>query len=290
MKLPTTVILAGILSVWGTLTCVGEPIPDAAGFVLAITGTWKIEGMESQLRKGETIPAQRRVHMYPGGSTIPSITIVRLDGRPAIIRTCQQPVDCATPIELDVQGEVPSSFEKIRSVITRLFHDDKDNRYVIPLSRGEPTLREAVLLLNNDPVDFSQVLDGVAVDRYIVRLELLRGISSPQEAGVATPRQSSFDWNPQVPKPVTIGQLMPGLYRVKLLRPLASGYGPIGIEAWVLLSEASVYAERQAAFSRLEEFTTRWGKQVARTAVRSFLRAGLEELVAVKQEEASPNE
>ncbi len=252
------------------------------GFVLDITGTWTVEDMKDPLRKGQALPANRKIRPLLGKAKAPTITIIPLDGSPAIVRNCKRAEECTEPIELHNRQEEVSTLRKILSAMQQLVAQDPE-RYTRTDSRGRGTLCEAVLRVSDNRIDFGPVFTQMDAGMYKVSLESLHseGNSHPETLSATPPL--SIDWNPQSPSPTTVTNLSSGLYRLTLLEAAGTEYETTDTDAWVFLSDTTKYERQATAFRDLEHLTQQWGEGVSTSTRRSFLRAGLESLVTLSQ-------
>ena len=251
--------------------------------MLDVRGEWFVNGNRAaKLSKGSSVYVGAVITAASPSDSGSYIVIANRSGEIAERRVCRNGDECRNPIRLPStvrtdRSYVAKAFEMVRIMMRR-----QPAKYATFIPRGGSDLQEAVLKLDAQKLDLSQVFRNMPGDRYFVRFEKIdKGL-----AGGAKPLELEFDWDSQKPAPLGAKGLGPGLYRVSvrevsLLAP-EEGESP-GSEAWVLVTTPNGYAKAAPSFNAMLNMTRRWGDSVRQNSVRQYLRATLEFLMTQNQ-------
>jgi hypothetical protein len=158
--------------------------------------------------------------------------------------------------------------QNLAAAILPLFAESP-TRYVTPVSRGiEPELADAVVLLQDNSIDFAPAFQEMDPATYRVRLEPLS--SSTQPSGAV-----QIQWRGTGPALVPVPGVHTGLCRLVRLDPTSES---AGTEAWVLISGPDRFSQDSNAFQVAVEATKKWPDDVDARAPRAVLRAYLDSL------------
>lgn len=240
--------------------------------VLDIDGMWHLGDSSQKLGKWDGLPAGAHITAAPENAKNARIVILYQDNTRG---TCEYKEGCTRlPVEKSLSES--SLADRLKVALNTLFrvrellHRDPD-RYALLGSRGEE-VRDAVVELNAATVDLTPAFRHIQPGDYVVRLRAINRADSPPLEPV------SFRWKPGRPLTVTVTRVTPGLYELRLMVRRYGQLEDTGQHAWVLLTTMERFAATSESFAQAVEVTDRWGPDVDREVVRSFLRAYLEQL------------
>jgi hypothetical protein len=271
-------LVAVFLLLLGLATVHGQ---DKFGYVLDIRGTWTLNS-SAPLSKGGSLPVGGVISTVSTTDSGTYIVVADRSGNIVEHRHCGNAGECSSPIKL------PASVGGGQSLVGRIIGaamalvSNEPAKYVSFVSRGAD-LQEAVVKLQGDQLDLSQVFRNMSSDRYLIRLERIQGSSVNISRG-RTPKPLDFNWDPRKPQPLTVNQLAPGLYKVSLLEVSllepSGEHERTGNEAWVCIASPAQYEKAESSFQEATKVTKQWGTDVKQNTVREFLRASLEFITA----------
>lgn len=239
------------------------------GTVIEVGGEWTLNGTV-KLSKGSSVSVGGVITAAEPSRGSSYIVISNRSGQIFVERRCRNAGECNNPIRL------PSTAGNQKSLVTRmgdaiwpiLFWNPV--KYSAHTSRGGGSgdLREALIKLNNQKLDLSEVFKNLQSDRYIVRFEKLGN-----KKGNTALKPLPFEWNSQKPEQLLVKGVRPGLYRVSIQDvSLLEEEG----DAWVLITAPVEHAKAARAFDAATSVTRQWGTSVRQSTVRQYLRAALE--------------
>jgi hypothetical protein len=246
-----------------------------AGYVWEARGPWYASSAPSTpLTKGMGLRPGDRIVLggsLPAGS---AITVILRDGR-RMMRTCRPDSmrECRQPITLPVAEPSKRVVARIVDAVLERFEHEPE-RYASLMSRGTEGATDAVVLLRGDSLDLAPALSPVDSGDYELCVSPLKrdGAQAGSEARDC-PVTVRYAWRPEQPAAMLVHGLAPGLYSVRL-----SDADPR--QAWVLVSDATHFAQHQASFARATSITEGWQGTRRSANARSFLRAYLDYLSA----------
>jgi hypothetical protein len=151
-------------------------------------------------------------------------------------------------------------------------------RYSVHMVRaGDGNLREAVLRSEGGALDLAPAFAEMRKGTYYARLRPRSG-DGFGEPLVREPY--ALRWDPAARTPLTVSPVAPGLYELGLLERRGSEFRPTLVNAWVLVAAPAEHARASAEFADAVNTTSAWAEEIGRGAVRSVLRAALEQLSA----------
>ena len=253
------------------------------GYVLDVRGDWMVNG-SAKLFKGSALNVNSVISSANPSDTNSYIVVADRAGNIFQKKSCGSG-ECGTPIKL------PASAGNEQGFVSRLIGaamalvSSEPAKYSSFVSRGSrgigPELQEAVVKLNDNSVDLSDVFKNMQSDKYLIRFEPLSKGKPTRATGM---KPMPFAWDPKKPASLAVNNFNPGLYRVSIsdvsLLEAEGSDDPGENEAWILVATPDYYSKAAPSFVEAQNVTKKWGGNVKKTAVREFLRASLDFLTA----------
>ena len=254
---------------------------DDLGYVSHVEGTWLVAG--------DTVSPYRSIHRGDSLTAImdsevtPSLAVVLMTGQ-RVRFLCDVPEDCSGPlVPADSLRETSAldHFSRIVKAVVSLFEKKKPDM-VSTVSRGGPTIPEAVVPREGDLLNLEPLLRGHSPGRYRLTIHPLE-----ERDGTDGSRGLSavLEWDPEQQTHIPAPGVEPGLYRIEVSE--ATGlFGPKAM-AWMLVAEAGEYEELRDKFAQAVEIAGGWRGDTPESEVRTFLRTYLKHLAQLGQESGS---
>lgn len=237
---------------------------ESVGFVLDVAGQWTLDGAPAAgLRVGQALPAGATLRARAAQPRW-RIVIALSDGS-TLARTCGEPVGaCGEALTMPAAAHSQTGFwGRALAAASSLFAHPQE-RYASTLSRGGGG-EDGVARLEAGALSVEGVLAGLPAGSYQVTL---RPLASQIEA-VASSYKAPGGGHLAAPG------LKPGLYE---LRASPQTDPDRSSSVWVLVVEPAAYQAAWESFESARATANSWATDARAAAVRSFLRAYLEEL------------
>lgn len=263
-------LLVVILSFAQVLSAQKKPV----GFVLSLDGQWLSDGQP--IRRGQELLSGSVLSISPATTMGAgrSVVIVLANGQ-RITHPCKTPQTCrfTLPASLNSSG---TAFSRLADAFNLIFREP--DRYASALSRAgrnsTQNLSDAVVKLDARKIDMTPLLQGLAPGRYMLQFRRVpREDSRRGEVSML-----SVDWNQKPALAELAPSMGAGLYKVSVFPSARSDAEPIGDEVWILLDTPEHYAESHVGFQEAVVLADSWGREVADSDKRFFLRAVLDRL------------
>lgn len=232
---------------------------DAIGFVMDISGTWRLEGKKTKLAGGDKLPGGATVvPEQPGPKT--SIVVCFYTGEASTYRT---------RTTLPARAEASWS-DRIWSVIQGHYRGG----IVHAVSRGDG-IDDGVAQLDGQQLQLAPLLKNLPAGNHLFKFTpLADGPSIADKEPAST--TLSLRWTPGDSRPLAAGQLREGLYEVQLLN--ARSKQPTGAKATVLVATGAKFTTASEQFAKAVALTRTWDEATRAKASVSFLAAYLKAL------------
>jgi len=259
------------------LVCPSSHGADVAGYVLAVQGTWTLQGQRAELLVGAPLSEGARLVAASPAAGDHIVVVGARSGAVLVARHCDTGRTCARPLVVPrpadaLPAESPVA-RMLNDILARIAGDP--DRYIATLSRGSAGVVDAILPWSEGGVDLARVFPGLtAGSDHEIGLTTLR-CRGPG----ACPRQplTSRIGAPTGERSTTIHGLAPGLYEIVVEAPRGS-IGPERIRAWILLLPSPQQSRAEEIYRAGVSLSERWGTDVDAATRQGFLRALLEEL------------
>ncbi len=235
---------------------------DAIGFVMDISGTWRLEGKKTKLAGGDKLPGGATVvPEQPGPKT--SIVVCFYTGEASTYRTRTM---------LPARAEASWS-DRIWSVIQGHYRGG----IVHAVSRGDG-IDDGVAQLDGQQLQLAPLLKNLPAGNHLFKFTPLADDPSIADQESAPPASTtlSLRWTPGDSQPLVAGQLRTGLYEVQLLN--ARSKQPTGAKATVLVATGAKFTTASEQFAKAVALTRTWDEATRAKASVSFLAAYLKAL------------
>lgn len=246
---------------------------EIAGYVLAVQGTWSVQGSSGTLAVGAPVAAGARLVARAPGAGDRIVVVEAKSGAVLAARRCDEPRACSSPLVVATPVVAPadssSLLQLMDRVIARIAGDP--DRYVATISRGPESLSDTVLAWSPDSVDLAPALTRLPAGDYDVRLvrtdcDASRGCKPPN---------LSLTWSGSGPARYPLQGLGAGVYTLVVSDPRGQ-VGARSRRSTVLLSPEGELATAQARFDAGVRLVASWGSAVDDDVKKGFLRALLE--------------
>jgi hypothetical protein len=245
---------------------------EIAGYVLAVQGTWSLQGSPGTLVVGAPITAGARLMARAPAVGDRIVVVEAKSGAVLAARRCDEPRACSLPLVVPtpaVNAVDPSLLQVVDRVIARIAGDP--DRLVSTISRGPETLSDAILAWSPDSVDLAPALTRLPAGDYDLRL-----ISAECDASRdCRPPNLSLTWPGSGLARYPLQGLGAGLYTLVVSDQRAK-VGARPRRGTVLLSPESELAAARARYDAGVRLVASWGSAVDDGVKKAFLRALLE--------------
>ena len=163
---------------------------------------------------------------------------------------------------------------RILAEAKRAFSEHPD-RYVPTITRGAGgSLQEAVVRLKDGHLEVAPAFQSMKKGSYLLRIRSPKDEAEPISGGAL--EQLAFEWDPEHPVPLAVGNLRPGVYVLSLLRTHSEDHEPTGDQSWILATGAADFEKAAASFQQAKQTVSQWPEVVQQGEARGFLRAYLD--------------
>ncbi|MBL8323394.1 MAG: hypothetical protein JNJ89_00390 [Rubrivivax sp.] len=255
----------------------GSPLHAEPGhaFVLALNGTWSVQGRPGTLAVGSAVPAPSELVIARAAPGNHIVIVAARSGAVLLAHECAGAADCRKPVTLPAPSPAPSSStlgEQIERVMRRL--EGAPDRYVATMSREGRMLQEAVLPLQDGEVDLTPALANLPAGRFETTLQRLDCVSPCDESASL---RMSIDWRPGAAARAPAPGLRAGVHKL-LVRSLARAAPSPPRRAHVLLVAGPDAPGHAARFDEWVALARSWGDTVDAATRQALLHAAMDEL------------
>jgi hypothetical protein len=247
---------------------------DDVGFVLVISGTWKLDGSTKPLAGGQDLPAGAWIR--PEKPDAGAYIVVSLYTGKA--ETYKKAVQLPPRVE-----------SNLVSRIWKAVFGHSRGGVVTAASRSVDLLQDTVLKLEEGKLNLAPALAETPAGTWHLRLSSWPAAAKKAPGQEKITVKAKVRWDPDVLESAEIeaGELEAGLYELGVVNERSGRL--VGVPALVLVCRAADFDGKRASFDEAVALTESWDEETRLEAASQFLRVFLQALAENEPNPASPS-